>query len=108
LEKATKTVSLLSLIASEALADEAPKGPAVGHNMQSVVPTAGSLVQFAQATSGGGQMQVVCQVMPEKGKVVRIVNEGGKCFREHIAAFHGKVEKREEVQCTTPCTGGKG
>ncbi len=107
LEQATKSASLLSLIASDAFADEAPKGPQTGRNMQSVVPSAGTVVQFAQAT-GGGQMQVVCQVMPEKGKVVRIVNEGGKCFRENVNAFQGKVEKREEVQCNTPCTGGKG
>jgi hypothetical protein len=95
------------LIATEAFADETPKGPQTGRNMQSVVPSAGTVVQFAQAT-GGGQMQVVCQVMSEKGKVVRIVNEGGKCFRENVNAFQGKVEKREEVQCNTPCTGGKG
>ncbi len=108
LEKATKTTSLLSIIATEALADDMPKGPSTGTNMQTVVPAAGAVIKFAQAAGGGGQMQVVCQVMPEKGKVVRIVNEGGKCFREHIAAFQGKVEKREEVPCTATCTGGKG
>ncbi len=107
LEKATKSASLLSLIATEAFADESPKGPQVGRSQQTVVAAAGSVVQFAQAT-GGGQLQVLCQVMPEKGKVIRIVNEGGKCYREHFSAFQGKVEKREEVQCNTPCTGGKG
>ena len=108
LEQATKSASLLSLIATDALADEAPKGPQTGHNIQSVVTTAGSVVQFAQSTGNSGAMQVVCQVMPEKGKVIRIVNEGGKCYRENFNAFHGKVEKREEVQCNTPCTAGKG
>jgi hypothetical protein len=107
LEQATKSASWLSLIATEALADEAPKGPQPGRSMQTVVPAVGAVVQFAQAT-GGGQMQVVCQVMPEKGKVVRIVSEGGKCFREHVNAFQGKVDKREEVQCNTPCGSGKG
>jgi hypothetical protein len=107
LEQATKSASWLSLIATEAFADEAPKGPQIGQNMQTVVKSAGGAVQFAQAT-GGGQMQVVCQVMPEKGKVVRIVNEGGKCYRENVNAFQGKVEKREEVQCNTPCGSGKG
>jgi hypothetical protein len=108
LEQATKSASWISLIATEALADEAPKGPQVGQNMQTVVKTAGGVVQFAQASGSGGQLQVVCQVMPEKGKVIRIVNEGGKCYRENVNAFQGKVEKREEVQCNTPCTGGKG
>ncbi len=108
LEQATKAASWLSLIATEALADEAPKGPQIGQNMQTVVKSAGGVVQFAQASGAGGSLQVVCQVMPEKGKVIRIVNEGGKCYRENFNAFQGKVEKREEVQCNTPCTGGKG
>jgi hypothetical protein len=108
LEKATKSASLLSLIATEAFADEGPKGPQQGRSTQTVVPAAGSVIQFAQATGGSGQLQVLCQVMPEKGKVIRVVNEGGKCYREHFSAFQGKVEKREEVQCNTPCTGGKG
>jgi hypothetical protein len=104
LEQATKSASWLSLIATEALADEAPKGLQTGQNMQTVVKSTGGVVQFAQS-SGGGSLQVVCQAMPEKGKVIRIVNEGGKCYRENVNAFQGKVEKREEVQCNTPCTG---
>jgi hypothetical protein len=105
LEKAMKTASLTSLFVTEAVADEAPKGGATGRNTQTTVTPVGSVVQFAQATGGSSTMQVVCQVMPEKGKVLRIVNEGGKCFREHVSAFQGKVDKREEVQCNTPCSG---
>ena len=113
LEQATKSASLLSLFVTEAFADEAPKGdlkptpnvPAAQGSTVTRLPMGG--VQFAQAATGGG-LQVLCQVMPEKGKVIRVVNEGGKCYREHFSAFQGKVEKREEVQCNTPCTGGKG
>jgi hypothetical protein len=118
LEKSTKSASVLSLFVSEALADEAPKGdlnptPALASRP---VPDAGATpvtrsvsgsTRFAQATTPAPGLQVVCQAMPEKGKIIRIVNEGGKCFREHFSAFQGRVEKREEVQCNTPC-GGKG
>ena len=100
LEKATAQASLLSLIATPAQADEAPKGTA----------PAQSNVQLSQANAPapGGAMQVHCQIMPTPGHVLRIVGEGGKCFREHISALQGRMEKREEVPCNTQCTPGKG
>jgi hypothetical protein len=55
--------------------------------------------QLAQATSG---MQVVCEALQGKS-VLRIVNDGGKCYREMISPYQGKVDKREEVPCTTTC-----
>ena len=56
-------------------------------------------IQLAQATSG---MQVVCETLQGR-TIMRIVNDGGKCFRETISAYGGKVDKREEVPCSTTC-----
>ena len=59
--------------------------------------------RLAQAASG---MQVVCEALPSKTQLIRIVNDSGKCFRETISPYQGKVEKREEVPCTTTCKPG--
>ena len=92
LEKATSQASLLSLIVTPAQAEEL-----VGQT------------QVAQAApSAGGAMQVHCTTPPSNGRVIRIVGEGGKCYREHIQAIQGRMEKREEVPCNTQCTPGKG
>ncbi len=47
-------------------------------------------------------MQVVCQSLDGKN-IVRIVNEGGKCYRELVSPIRGSVDKREEVSCDTAC-----
>lgn len=57
-------------------------------------------VQVAQAAQTG--MEVMCQVK-KADKIVRIVKEGGKCFRETFSPLKGQVEKREDVACTTTC-----
>lgn len=57
-------------------------------------------VRMAQA-----DMQVVCQ-SKTKDMIIRIVKDGGKCFRETVSLFKGSVEKREEVACNTPCGAG--
>ena len=49
-------------------------------------------------------MQVVCQALDGK-KIVRIVSEGGKCYREIVSPLAGTVEKREDVPCNTQCPG---
>ncbi len=54
-------------------------------------------VRMAQA-----DMEVVCQ-SKTKDMIIRIVKDGGKCFRETVSLFKGSVEKREEVACNTPC-----
>ena len=98
LEKATAQASLMSLIVTEAHAEEAPK---TADSLQPVIK------QFAQSIAPGG-MQVHCEHMAAPGQIVRIVGEGGKCYREHIQAMQGRLVKREEVPCNTQCTGGKG
>lgn len=98
LEKATSQASLWPLLISTAQAAEPP--------LPVTAPTKGGFVQLAQGTTGG--MEVKCQSMVQPGKIVRVVTEAGKCFREHISALKGQMEKREEVPCTTVCTPGKG
>jgi hypothetical protein len=79
---------------------------------EAVVPTAhagSGGVRLAQAAppaapSGGVTgMRVMCEAMPTKGIILRVVQEGPKCYREQVSLFRGTVDKREEVACTTPC-----
>ncbi|MEM8743426.1 MAG: hypothetical protein AAGF14_02190, partial [Pseudomonadota bacterium] len=49
------------------------------------------------------QGSVKCQKMHGQTKIVRIVQEGGKCFREEIAVMKGKVLSRKPVSCSASC-----
>jgi hypothetical protein len=87
LQKPT-VASLFGLIVSPAVAEEAQalaKAPA------------GS---FKVAEAG---MEVKCQTKQGGDKLVRVVQEAGKCFRETMSMLKGSVEKREEVPCSTQC-----
>jgi hypothetical protein len=53
-------------------------------------------------------LEVVCQTLKSKTELVRVVREGGKCFREIMSPMRGSVDKREEVPCETKCSGGAG
>jgi hypothetical protein len=57
-------------------------------------------VQVAQA-----DMEVVCQSLISSQQLVRVVREGGKCFRETMSPVRGTVDTREEVPCNTQCPG---
>jgi hypothetical protein len=97
LHKASVASSVFSLIIPSAEAAE-PAAPGKG--------PAPASVQFAQAAAPAGTsagMQVICQTMPDKSRIVRIVSEGGKCYRENFSPYKGAVEKREEVPCNTQC-----
>jgi hypothetical protein len=61
-------------------------------------PTALARTRVAEAGS-----RVVCQGWESKTQVVRVINEGGRCFKETIAAYSGRADKRVEVPCTTSC-----
>jgi hypothetical protein len=61
----------------------------------------GARTQLAQSS-----MEVVCQSLVSKSQLVRIVKEGGKCYRETMSPVRGSVDKREEVPCETKCTAG--
>jgi hypothetical protein len=67
-----------------------------------------ALAAEASSTLAGTQVaeaasRVVCQGWESKTQLVRIVNEGGRCFKESIAAYSGRADKRVEVPCTTTC-----
>lgn len=89
LRKPGTRTSLMELVIPSAQAATGVSRPPVG--------SPAALIQLAQST-----MQVVCQVR-QGSEIVRIVNEGGKCFRETFSPVRGKVEKREEVPCNTAC-----
>jgi len=59
----------------------------------------GANVQLAQTA-----MQVVCQSIVSPSELVRVVKEGGKCYRETMSPVRGTVDKREEVPCDTQCS----
>lgn len=86
------TASLLDGLLGSAHAAGAPPAPA-----------ADALLHRAQAAGP----QVMCQEIAH-GKVVRVVSEAGKCFRETINAMQGKLEKRDEVPCANACPLPKG
>jgi hypothetical protein len=48
-------------------------------------------------------MEVVCQSLVSKKELVRVVKEGGKCFRETMSPVRGTIDKREPVPCDTKC-----
>jgi hypothetical protein len=50
-----------------------------------------------------GALEVVCQSLVSKKELVRVVKEGGKCYRETMSPVRGTVDKREEVPCDTKC-----
>lgn len=54
-----------------------------------------------------GTFAIQCQEWSseEKTKIVRIVKQGERCFREEINVLTGKIGPRVEVACTSKCTG---
>ena len=95
---AAEASSLLWLVVSPALAGEPSS---LSHSP--ALPTAGGAPALRSLQLSQSSIEVVCQTMQPKAQIVRIVNEGGKCYRETFSPFVGKVEKREEVPCTTAC-----
>lgn len=79
--EAPQSTGILDLLISSARADEAVPKP----------------FKLAQG------MEVVCQAI-KGNSVVRVVKEGGKCFKEIFSPIKGAVEKRDEVACSTPCS----
>ena len=93
LQKPT-SASLMGLIIPAALAADAPPLP------QSPAASAAP-GSFKLAQAG---MQVMCQAKGSGDHLIRIVQDGGKCFRETLSLMKGSIEKREEVPCSTTCT----
>jgi hypothetical protein len=102
LQKASASLWPVNLMLGELLIGTA-------HAQQATAPSAATtgpkLAQAPGGATGGatGGMQVVCEALPSKTQLIRVVNDAGKCFREIISPYQGKVDKREEVPCTTTC-----
>ena len=50
-----------------------------------------------------GTTSIKCQKMQGQTKIIRIVQEGGKCFREEISVMKGAVLSRKPVSCSASC-----
>jgi hypothetical protein len=81
-----QATSLLGLVVPAAYAEDAKPAPAAGG-------------AFKVADNG---LQVVCQ-SKSGNTIVRVIQEGGKCYREVVSLFRGTIEKRAEVPCSTTC-----
>lgn len=96
---ASRSIAFLDMFIASAYAGELPPD-AAGARENRARAARESQVRVAQAS-----MEVICQAKA-KDAVVRIVKDGGKCFRETVSLFKGTVEKREEVPCNTQCGAG--
>jgi hypothetical protein len=75
-----------------------------------LIPTADAAGFARLGTMGGTSsaklaqdgMEVLCQARQGE-KVVRIIKEGDKCFRETVSPMKGTIEKSEEVACNATC-----
>jgi len=72
------------------------------------LPRANAGEAMGQSSASGPRLaqagiRVVCQVK-SGSKIVQIVNDGERCFRETFSPLVGRVEKREEVPCNTSCS----
>lgn len=98
---ASAKAAFWSLVVSPAVAEEVS-----AQARQQVAQAPGA--PGAGPAPGGSSLQVLCQTLQSKSQIVRVVNEGGKCFRETFSPFQGRVEKRDAVPCNTQCPPGKG
>ncbi|GAB4225193.1 MAG: hypothetical protein Kow0032_00440 [Methyloligellaceae bacterium] len=68
-----------------------------------VVQQAGDSSRAAPFRLAQAQVSVKCQTLASPSKIIRIVSENGKCFREEIEVLKGRVSSRKEVPCSTSC-----
>ena len=88
LQKPAATAGLMGLVIPAAFAEE----------VQATKPLPAGSFKVAEAG-----MQVMCQAKQASDKLLRIVQESGKCYREVMSLLKGSVDKREEVPCSTTC-----
>jgi hypothetical protein len=90
---ASQSASLLNLFVSTAhAASDAPSAAP-----RSTAADADGSFRIAQAG-----MQVLCEARVNN-QIVRIVRDGGRCFREALSPFKGTVDSRTEVPCNAQC-----
>lgn len=87
---ASQTAGVMGLFVSQALA------AATDVDTPSAKDDAAAL-RVAQAG-----MEVLCEARV-KDQIVRVVKDGGKCFREAVSPFKGSIDSRTEVPCNTQC-----
>lgn len=78
---------------------EVPKSTSIIDMLISAARAEGPAPQSFRVAQG---LEVVCQSIQGKN-VVRVVKEGGKCFKEIFSPIKGAVETRDEVACSTTC-----
>ncbi len=100
-----KSAGLWSLLVTEAVAAEGSATETSPASVGKVTAPRGALAQTQIAQAG---IQVLCQTLQSKSQIIRVVNDGGKCYRETFSPFSGRVEKRDEVPCNTSCPPAKG
>lgn len=82
--------------------------PRVGSLLDLIVPqvlaatAAGKSAEDGTLRVAQANIQTVCQKR-SGDKIVRIVKDGAKCFRETFSPLKGTVESRQEVACTAQC-----
>ncbi len=94
LQKPARSAGVMGLLVASALAAE------VGDDAKPQSRDGNSDRSIEVAQSG---MEVLCEAK-DKDKIVRIVKDGDKCFRETVSPFKGSIDAREEVPCNTQCT----
>ena len=99
LKKASPLAGLIELLAPSAMAAETKELSAAAAGLPKT-SVAKALPEGSYRIAEG--METVCQA--KRGdKIVRIVKDGGKCFKEVVSPLKGGVESRSEVACSASC-----
>lgn len=93
LQKPTQSASAWSLFATAAMADAKVERD----DSDAMQSRADGAFRIAQAG-----MEVLCEAKVGT-QIVRIVKDGGKCYREAVSPFKGSVDSRTEVPCNSQC-----
>lgn len=101
LQKPASAAGVIGLLIPAAFAESSP--PAHATSASTTLPAANGHSIPAQIKLAQAGMQVMCQVKGSGDRLIRIVQDGGKCFRETVSMLKGGIEKREEIPCTTTC-----
>ncbi len=94
IKKASPLAGLMELLIPSAMAAESSELSAAAGQLRKTLP------EGAYRVAEG--METVCQA--KRGdKIVRIVKDGAKCFKEVVSPLKGGVESRSEVSCSSTC-----
>jgi len=99
LQKPTSAAGLMGLVIPAALAQSAPPVASTSP----AAPASNSPPVTGQFKIAQAGMQIMCQAKGAGDRLIRVVQDGGKCFRETVSMLKGGIEKREEVPCNTTC-----